>query len=71
LQFESFTGGGGDADEDGYGTRIEAACKGGVHVGNLTAKTLAKWYNLGWYDLFNLWCIMKISALCTILDEVL
>jgi hypothetical protein len=63
LQFELFTGGGGDADEDGYGTRIEAARKGGLHVGNLTAKTLAKWYDLGWYDLFNSRCIMKTSAL--------
>ena len=60
LQFESFTGGGGDADEDSHGTRIEAARKGGIQVGNLTAKALTKWNSLGWYMLFNSRCVPLI-----------
>ncbi|KIL67331.1 hypothetical protein M378DRAFT_177418 [Amanita muscaria Koide BX008] len=52
LQLEAFTGGGGDADENGYDTRIDAARRNGVQVGNLTSKTIVKWFDLGWYDLF-------------------
>ena len=58
LQFELFTGGGGDADEDSHGTQIEAAHKGGIQVGNLTAKGLTKWNSLGWYELFNSQCVI-------------
>ncbi|KAM6491438.1 hypothetical protein JOM56_013212 [Amanita muscaria] len=57
LQLESFTGGGGDADENGYGYWIDAARRGGAHVGSLTAKTLEKWFELGWYDLFKSRCV--------------
>lgn len=62
--FESFTGGGGDADLcddsnaeqaqiDGYELRLKGARADGLDVGGLTPKTINEWHELGWYELFN------------------
>jgi hypothetical protein len=65
--FELFTGG-GDADSDGeidaddederlhhYTKRLEGARSTGKAVGKLTMSDIDKWYNKGWYTLFNDW----------------
>jgi hypothetical protein len=70
LAFESFTGGGGDADlcgdlddsdytkgrKNGYEIRLKGARSKGLDVGGLTPKAITDWYDNGWYDLFNNRC---------------
>ena len=66
MAFESFTGGGGDADlcdensddeqitsSDNYEMRLKGAHSQGLDVGGLTVKAIEEWYNHGWYDLFH------------------
>lgn len=54
LNFESMTGnGGGDPDVDELDDKIESARTAGKDVGTLSGAILKKWYEQGWYDLFN------------------
>ncbi|OJA20409.1 hypothetical protein AZE42_12947, partial [Rhizopogon vesiculosus] len=54
LNFESITGnGGGDPDIEVLDEKIETARSAGKDVGNLSGATLKKWYQEGWYELFN------------------
>lgn len=58
VEFESFTGGDGDADEaakdeeEGVERRLVGARRGGKDIGDLTASTYLKWKKLGWYEIF-------------------
>ncbi|KAG1720965.1 hypothetical protein EDD22DRAFT_962669 [Suillus occidentalis] len=54
LTFESITGnGGGDPDVEVLDEKIENARTAGKDIGNLSGATLKKWYDEGWYALFN------------------
>jgi hypothetical protein len=54
LNFESITGnGGGDPDVEVLDEKIENARISGKDVGNLSGAMLKKWYEEGWYELFN------------------
>ncbi|KAG1750581.1 uncharacterized protein EDB91DRAFT_1078599 [Suillus paluster] len=54
LNFESITGnGGGDPDVEVLDEKIENARTAGKDIGNLSGATLKKWYDEGWYKLFN------------------
>lgn len=54
LNFESMMGnGGGDPDVNELDDKIEKARVAGKDVGTLSGAMLKKWYEKGWYDLFN------------------
>ncbi|KAK7684343.1 hypothetical protein QCA50_012667 [Cerrena zonata] len=55
LAFESFTGGGGDADEEGEKSleeRIVYAKSKRSDMGSVTSETYTQWQTTGWYNLF-------------------
>ena len=40
---------------DLFGSKLAIAKNQGFNVSKLTITTVEKWYEWGWYDLFNLW----------------
>ena len=71
LNFESITGnGGGDPDIEVLDEKIETARSAGKDVGNLSGATLKKWYQEGWYELFNDRCVPEHCLCKTLLTRI-